>query len=85
MATQVFLPGNSHRQKAWQATVHSVAESDMIEQLSMWTQHTAHGTHARAHTHTRLPHEVYLFASELHTRDTHAHAHTHTHTHTVAS
>ena len=41
--TQVFLPGISRRQKAWQATVHSVAELDTIEQLSTCT-HT--------HTHT---------------------------------
>ena len=27
-STPVFLPGESHGQKAWRATVHSVAKSD---------------------------------------------------------
>ena len=29
--TSVFLPEKSHGQRAWQATVHGVAESDMTE------------------------------------------------------
>ena len=29
--TLVFLPGESHRQKAWQATYHGVIESDTTE------------------------------------------------------
>ena len=30
-STPVFLPGESHRQGAWQAMVHRVAESDTTE------------------------------------------------------
>ena len=33
--TPAFLPGKSHNREAWRATVHSIAESDMTEQLSM--------------------------------------------------
>ena len=32
--TSVFLPGKSHDRGAWWATVHGVAESDMIKQLT---------------------------------------------------
>ena len=32
--TPVFLPGESHGQRPWWATVHGIAELDMIEQLS---------------------------------------------------
>ena len=34
--TPVFLPGESHGQKAWQVTVYGVAESDVNEE----TQHS---------------------------------------------
>ena len=29
--TPVFLPGESHGQRAWQARVHRITESDMTE------------------------------------------------------
>ena len=38
---------------AWQATVHGVAESDIIEQLSMYACASTHAhTHTFAHAHT---------------------------------
>ena len=34
----VFLPGKFHGQRAWLATVHGVAESDMTEHVGMHAQ-----------------------------------------------
>ena len=36
--TMVFLPGKFHGQRAWRATVHGVAESDMTEHVGMHAQ-----------------------------------------------
>ena len=36
--TPVFLPGESHGQRRWQATVHGVTESDTTEWLNIATK-----------------------------------------------
>ena len=62
--TPVFLPGGSHGQGAWWATVHRVTELDMTERLSRHT--VSIGKQHRCHLRTeiwrkeRLPTPVFL-------------------------